>query len=52
MRREQGVRTPTSLEQPRGHLANTRLFTVLTEPWPVKFSRKTNANLREQGLCQ
>jgi hypothetical protein len=40
------------LERPRGHLAKTWLFTVLTEPWPVKFSRNTKINLREQGFCQ
>jgi hypothetical protein len=40
------------LERPRGHLAKTLLFTVLTEPWPVKFSRNTKINLREQGFCQ
>jgi len=27
-------------------------LTVLTEPWPVKFSRNTKINLREQGFYQ
>ena len=36
---------------PSGHLAKTWLFTVLTEPWPVTFSRNTKINLREQGFC-
>ena len=40
------------LERPRGHLAKTWLFTILTEPWPVKFSRNTKINLRERGFCQ
>jgi hypothetical protein len=37
------------LESPRGHLAKTWLFTVLTEPWPVTFSRNTKINCENRG---